>query len=161
MKNTSRTDIFQRFLIEEKYNMIRFHAAYQITDDITLKNRVEYHFNTNEDGKYNAYLIYQDILYNPTDKHYNIAFRYEIFNAEEGSVYAYENDVLYAFAVGGLSGKGIRSYLVGKIKVLERIQISGKIGLTIYDNKTEIGSGLETIYNNWRCDCKLQLTWSL
>lgn len=161
MKNTSRTDIFQRFLIEEKYNMIRFHAAYKITDDITLKNRVEYHFNTNEDGKYNAYLIYQDILYNPNDKHYNIAFRYEIFNAEEGSVYAYENDVLYAFAVGGLSGKGIRSYLVGKIKVLERIQISGKIGLTIYDNKTEIGSGLETIYNNWRCDCKLQLTWSL
>ena len=161
MKNTKRNDIFQKYLIEEKYNMIRFHAAYQITENLTLKNRIEYHFNNDEDGDNNSYLIYQDILYNPDNKKYSIAFRYELFNSEKGSVYAYENDVLYAFAVGGLSGKGIRTYLVGKIKLLNQIQISGKIGFTIFDNKTEIGSGLETIYNNWRSDCKLQLIWSI
>ena len=161
MKNTSRNDVYQRFLIEEKYNMFRIHAAYLITNNITLKNRVEYHFNNNEDGDYNSYLLYQDILYNPIDKQYSLAFRYELFNAEKGSVYAYENDVLYSFAVGGLSGKGIRAYLVGKIKLFNQIQITGKIGVTIYDNKTEIGSGLETIYNNWRSDCKLQLIWSI
>lgn len=161
MKNTSRDDIFQRYLIEEKYNIIRFHAAYQITESMTLKNRIEYHFNNDEDGDNNSYLIYQDILYNPDNKKYSIAFRYELFNSEKGSVYAYENDVLYAFAVGGLSGKGIRTYLVGKTLLFDRIQISGKIGFTIFENKTEIGSGLETIYNNWRSDCKLQLIWSI
>lgn len=160
MDNTSRDDIFQKYLVEERYNMIRFHSAFQITSYITLKNRVEYHFNNDENGDYNSYLIYHDIIYNNTESQYSIAFRYEVFNAEKGSVYAYENDVLYAFAVGGLSGKGIRSYITGKIKILGNINISGKIGVTSYDNKREIGSGLETISNNWRCDCKLQIIWN-
>ena len=75
-------------------------------------------------------------------------------------MYAYENDVLYAFAVGGLSGKGVRTYLVGKVKAFNQIQISGKVGFTFYDDKTVIGSGLETIENHWRGDGKLQIVWS-
>ena len=141
--------------------MLRFHATYNLSEAIALKNRIEYHFNHNDDGTNNSYLIYQDIIYNPMDKPYNIAFRYELFNAEKGSVYAYENDVLYAFAVGGLSGKGIRTYLVGKIKTYDNIQISGKIGLTFYDNKNVIGSGLESIDSNWNGDGKLQIIWSI
>lgn len=160
MKNTNSTDVHQKYLITEKNNMLRLHASYQINDDICLKNRIEYHFNYQEDEKYNSYLIYQDFLYNPPNKTYNIAFRYELFNAEKGNVYAYENDVLYAFAVGGLSGKGIRTYLVGKIKFMKQIQFSGKIGITFYENKNVIGSGLESIENNWRGDGKLQLVWS-
>ena len=161
MKNTGNTDVFQKYLTEEKNNMIRFHASYNLSDVITLKNRAEYHFNNSSDGTNHSYLIYQDILYNPKEKPYNIAFRYELFNAEKGCVYAYENDVLYAFAVGGLSGKGIRTYLVGKIKLYDAIHISGKIGLTFYDDKNTIGSGLETIEGNWRGDGKIQIIWSI
>ncbi len=161
MKNTGNTDVFQKYLTEEKNNMIRFHASYNLSDVITLKNRAEYHFNNSSDGTNHSYLIYQDILYNPKEKPYNIAFRYELFNAEKGCVYAYENDVLYAFAVGGLSGKGIRTYLVGKIKLYDAIHISGKIGLTFYDDKNTIGSGLETIEGCWRGDGKIQIIWSI
>ena len=160
MKNSSNANTFQKYLIKEKSNMLRFHASYNLSDDITLKNRVEYHFNSSDDETNNSYLIYQDIIYNPKEKSYNIAFRYELFNAEKGSVYAYENDVLYAFAVGGLSGKGIRTYLVGKVNAFNHIQISGKVGFTFYDNKTVIGSGLEAIENHWRGDGKIQIVWS-
>lgn len=159
MKNTS-VDTYQRFLITEKNNMIRLHAAYQISEAFILKSRAEYHFNYHEDDRFNSYLIYQDIIYNPSNKTYNLAFRYELFNAEKGNVYAYENDVLYAFAVGGLSGKGIRTYIVGKIEIMKGILFSGKIGITFYDNKTIIGSGLEAIENNKRTDGKLQIVWS-
>lgn len=159
LNNSSNTDTFQKYLAEERDNMIRFHASYCLSDEITLKNRVEYHFNNDETGTNKSYLIYQDLIYNPKESFYDIAFRYEIFNAEKGSVYAYENDVLHAFGVAGLSGKGIRTYLVGKIKPHDKIQISGKIGFTFYDNKDVIGSGLETIENNWRGDGKLQLIW--
>ena len=161
MKNCANTDVFQKYLIGEKNNMLRLHASYNLSDAITLKNRVEYHFNNSNNETNHSYLIYQDILYNPKEKPYNIAFRYELFNAEKGSVYAYENDVLYAFAVGGLSGKGIRTYLVGKVKLYDTIQISGKIGLTFYDNKTTIGSGLETIEGIWKSDGKIQIIWSI
>ena len=160
MKNTGDNNVFQKYLVEERNNMIRFHAAYQISNYITLKNRLEYHLNKDDDISYNSYLLYQDIIFAPVDKEYNLAFRYELFNAEEGSVYAYESDVLYAFSVGGLSGKGIRTYIVGKLKILRQIQISSKIGFTFHENKNEIGSGLETIYNNWKGDAKLQVIWS-
>ena len=161
MKNCANTDVFQKYLIGEKNNMLRLHTSYNLSDAITLKNRVEYHFNNSNNETNHSYLIYQDILYNPKEKPYNIAFRYELFNAEKGNVYAYENDVLYAFAVGGLSGKGIRTYLVGKVKLYDTIQISGKIGLTFYDNKTAIGSGLETIEGTWKGDGKIQIIWSI
>lgn len=161
MKNCKNSNVFQKYLTEEKSNMLRFHITYNLSETIALKNRIEYHLNHNDDGTNNSYLIYQDIIYNPMDKPYNIAFRYELFNAEKGRVYAYENDVLYSFAVGGLSGKGIRTYLVGKIKAYDNIQISGKIGLTFYDNKNIIGSGLETIDSNWNGDGKLQIIWSI
>ena len=160
MKNCKTSEIFQKYLTEEKSNMLRFHATYNLSEAIALKNRIEYHFNHNDDGTNNSYLIYQDVLYNPPEKAYDFAFRYELFNAEKGNIYAYENDVLYAFAVGGLSGKGIRTYLVGKVKLLNQIQFSGKIGFTFYDDKNEIGSGLETIKNSWRSDGKLQMVWS-
>ena len=140
--------------------MIRLHIAYQITEGLCLKNRLEYHFNYQENEKYNSYLIYQDIIYNPPDGTYNLAFRYELFNAEKGSVYAHENDILYAFGVGGLSGKGVRTYLVGKTKIMGKIQLSAKIGFTFYDNKDIIGSGLETIENNYRTDGKIQMIWA-
>lgn len=161
MKNCKNNDVFQKYLTEEKSNMLRFNATYSLSDNIILKNRVEYHLNHSGDETNNSYLIYQDIIYNPKEMPYNISFRYELFNAEKGSVYAYENDVLYAFAVGSLSGKGIRTYLVGKITAHDNILISGKIGFTFYDNKNIIGSGLEAIDSNWNGDGKLQIIWSI
>lgn len=160
MKNTTNTNIYHRYLIHERSNMLRFHATYKLTDKFTLKNRIEYHFQHTENDTYNSYLIYQDILYNPVDSPFSCAFRYEIFNTEKGSVYAYENDVLYAFAVTGLSGKGIRTYLVGKVKLFEQIQISAKVGFTFYDDKDVISSGLEEINNSWKGDAKLQIVWN-
>ena len=68
--------------------------------------------------------------------------------------------VFYAFAAGGLSGEGIRTYLVGKIKLKERLQLSAKIGMTFYNDRNQIGSGLETIENDKRADGKLQIIWS-
>ena len=160
MKNTSHADLYQKHLILERNNMIRFHITYQIGKSIIFKNRVEYHLNYQEDEEYNSFMIYHDIIYNSPNNNYNFAFRYELFNAEKGSIYSYENDVLYAFSAGGLSGEGIRTYLVGKIKLKERLHLSAKIGMTFYNDRNQIGSGLETIENDKRADGKLQIIWS-
>ncbi|MBE6336355.1 MAG: hypothetical protein E7066_06760 [Lentimicrobiaceae bacterium] len=161
MKNTGKTDIYQRYLINDISNVLRFHSAFDINDCITIKSRAEYNSYNDEDGKSDAYLIYQDIIYNNAHKKYSIAFRYELFNAEKGSVYAHENDVLYAFSVGGLSNKGKRVYIVVKIKPIDKLQISSKIACTFYDNIHEIGSGLEKIEANHKAEAKLQLILTL
>ena len=159
MKNTKRTDLYQKYLADETSNMIRFHTTYSLSEKMTLKNRAEYHFNEHEDGMHHSYLLYQDVIYNLSDT-YSIAFRYEMFDAEKGNIYAYENDILYSFAVNSLSDKGTRIYLVGKIKLWKQIQLSCKIGFTFYDNKGEIGTGLETIESRWKGDGKIQVIWT-
>lgn len=159
--NTKDIEIYQKHLISKCENLLRFHISHDVFDNITLKNRIEFHFNKEEnDVVTNSYLIYQDIIYNSIDKKFGCAFRFELFNSENGNVYAHESDIPYSFSVGSLSGKGIRTYFVGKVRFGKHIQISSKIGLTYYDNKKEIGSGLECISSNWKCDGKLQLIWS-
>ena len=157
-RNTSNS-VYQKYLTEEMTNTIRFHVSYNIMNNITLKNRVEYHFNKYEDDQHHSYLMYQDIIYN-SPKAYSIAFRYELFNAEKGSVYTYENDILYSFGLNSLSDKGVRTYLVGKVKLWEQLQLSCKIGFTFYHDKDKISSGLETIEGNCKGDGKLQIIWS-
>ena len=108
-----------------------------------------------------CYLIYQDVLYNPDNQPFSLAFRYALFDSPTGAVYAYENDVLNAFAIGSFYHKGMRIYLLGKVKLRWGLAINAKIGCTIYSDVNEIGSGLERIEGNVKTDGKLQLIWKI
>ena len=108
-----------------------------------------------------SYLIYQDILYNPETCPYSFAFRYALFDSPNGAIYAYENDVVNSFSIGSFYHKGMRIYLLGKVKLRWGLAINAKIGCTIYSDVNEIGSGLEKIEGNVKTDGKLQLVWKL
>lgn len=161
-KNGSADNTYMRDLIHDRKWMLRFHITYPIGEAFTLKNRVEFHLNDVEQkGVVKSYLIYQDVIYNPDDKPYSIAFRYALFNSPSGAVYAYENDVLNAFAIGALYHKGMRIYLVGKAKLFKKLSVNAKIGCTVYSDRDEIGSGLELIKGNVKSEAKLQMVLSL
>lgn len=157
-KNGSSGNTYMRSLIHEQKTMLRFHITYPVGNDFTLKNRVEYHVLKNGTS---CYLIYQDILYNPENQPFSLAFRYMLFNSPSGAVYAYENDILSSFSIGSFYHKGLRIYLLGKIKLFRKLAINAKIGCTIYDDVNEIGSGLEKIEGNVKTEGKLQLIWKL
>ena len=151
-KNCTSENTYMRYLIHERKTSFRFHVTYPVGNDFILKNRVEYS---------GSYLIYQDIMYNPENKPYSIAFRYALFDSQNGPVYAYENDVLNAFAISSFYHKGMRIYLLGKVKLRWGFAINTKIGYTIYSDVNEIGSGLEKIEGNVKTEGKLQLVWKL
>jgi len=161
-KNGSAENTYMLQLIHERKMMLRFHITYPAGETITLKNRVEFHINnTDYQSKTNSYLIYQDVVYQPETKPFSFSFRYAVFDSPNGSVYAYENDVLYSFSIGSLNHKGMRMYLVGKLKIAKIISINAKIGCTIYSDINEIGSGLELIEGNVKTDGKLQFVLKL
>ena len=161
-KNGSSENTYMRELVHEQKMMLRFHITYPVGTNFTLKNRVEYHIKKDvpENGTC-CYLIYQDILYNPENQPFSFAFRYALFDSPSGAVYAYENDVLNSFSIGSFYHKGMRIYLLGKVKFRCRLAINAKIGCTIYSDVNEIGSGLELIEGNMKTDGKLQLVWKL
>ncbi|MDP3442376.1 MAG: hypothetical protein Q8T08_05895, partial [Ignavibacteria bacterium] len=150
------------YLINYTKNSFRFHINYRVSPTISLKNRVEYiiYDQENED-KSNGYVIYQDILYRPTSKPYEITFRYAIFDTDtyDSRVYTYENDVLYAFSIPGFYDRGSRMYLLLKVKAYKSVDLWARIAQTWYSDRTSIGSGLDLIEGNTKTDFKLQLRW--
>ena len=160
-KNGPSDNSYMRYLIHERKMSLRFHVTYPVGDNFTLKNRVEFSKDMNATKNGTCYLIYQDVLYNPDNQPFSLAFRYALFDSPTGAVYAYENDVLNAFAIGSFYHKGMRIYLLGKVKLRWGLAINAKIGCTIYSDVNEIGSGLERIEGNVKTDGKLQLIWKI
>ena len=164
MKNSSDDQVFSHYPILYTKNSVRFNINYQIGNDFHFCNKAEYAHYRNDDGSNErGYFICQDIAYKPEYKPFSLVFRYAIFDAKDynARIYAYESDVLYSFSVPALYGKGMRFYLLGKVKLFNALTIYARIGRTIYSDRNEIGSGLTLIEGNHKTDLKVEAIWKL
>ena len=164
MKNSTDAFVFSHYPIFYTKNSVRFNINYQIGRDFHFSNKAEYAHYRNEDGtNEHGYFLCQDIAFKPEEKPYSLTFRYAIFDAQDynARIYAYENDVLYSFSVPALYGKGMRVYLLGKVKLFNALTLYARIGRTIYSDRDEIGSGLTLIDGNHKTDLKVEAIWKL
>ena len=164
MKNSTDGMAFSHYPISYTKNAVRFNINYQISRDFHFSNKAEYAHYSNDDGSNeHGYFLCQDIAYKPENKPYSLSFRYAIFDAKDynARIYAYENDVLYSFSVPALYGKGMRIYLLGKVKLFNTLTLYARIGRTIYSDCDEIGSGLTLIEGNHKTDLKVEIVWKL
>ena len=164
MKNSTDAFVFSHYPIFYTKNAVRFNINYQLGWDIHCSNKAEYAHYRNDDGSNeHGYFLCQDIAYKPEYKPYSLTFRYAIFDAKDynARIYAYENDVLYSFSVPALYGKGMRVYLLGKVKPFNALTLYARIGRTIYSDRDEIGSGLTLIEGNHKTDLKVEAIWKL
>ena len=164
MKNSTDAFVFSHYPIFYTKNAVRFNINYELGWDIHCANKAEYAYYRNDDGiNEHGYFLCQDIAYKPENKPYSFSFRYAIFDAKDynARIYAYENDVLYSFSVPALYGKGMRIYLLGKVKLFNALTLYARIGRTIYSDRDEIGSGLTLIEGNHKTDLKVEVVWKL
>ncbi|OFY92321.1 MAG: hypothetical protein A2236_01785 [Bacteroidetes bacterium RIFOXYA2_FULL_33_7] len=146
-------------LIDVDNFKLRYHISYDVSKNLSFKNRVEYAFYEKGAEKSNGYLIYQDINYRPNKIPMTLSFRYAIFDTEsyDSKIYAYENDVLYAFSVPAHYSKGTRYYLTLKYSLTGRIDLWLRYARTTYDDKETLGSGLDEILGNHKSEVKAQI----
>lgn len=164
MKNSTDGQVFSHYPIFYTKNTVRFNINYQIVGDLHCSNKVEYAHYRNDDGtNQHGYFLCQDIAYKPENLPFSLTFRYAIFDAKDynARVYAYENDVLYSFSVPALYGKGMRFYLLGKVKLFNSLTLYARIGRTIYSDRDVIGSGLTQIDKNHKTDLKAEIIWKM
>ena len=164
MKNSTDGMVYTHYPIFYTKNSVRFNINYKIGWDFTASNKAEYAHYRNDDGSNeHGYFLCQDIAYKPEEKPYSLTFRYALFDAKDynARIYAYENDVLYSFSVPALYGKGMRVYLLGKVKLFNALTLYARIGRTIYSDRDEIGSGLTLIEGNHKTDLKVEAIWKL
>ena len=164
MKNSTDGFAFTHYPISYTKNAVRFNINYQMGSNFHFCNKAEYAHYRNDDGtNEHGYFLCQDIAYKPESKPFSLTFRYAIFDAKDynARIYTYESDILYSFSVPALYGKGMRMYLLGKVKLFNALTLYARIGRTIYSDRDQIGSGLTLIEGNHKTDLKVEAIWKL
>lgn len=128
-----------------------------------LKSRIEFSEFTDAKGTSNGYLVYQDVGFRPEKSRASLVTRFAIFDATDydSRLYAYENDVLYAFTSTAHYGIGSRFYIVAAWELNRHAEMWLKYSRTYYNDRQTIGSGLDEIDGNTRSEIKVQLRLSL
>lgn len=146
--------------VSESRTTSRAHLVYQLSDEFSLKTRLEragYFGLSGEKGM----LIYQDLGWTPKKSSLTAALRFAWFNTGGYSsrIYTYENDLLYNFSTLAFSGKGIRTYLNLKFSFLNHFDSWLKIAYTAYSDRDTISSGHARIPGHDKTECKLQIRY--
>ncbi len=148
-----------RSLDDVKRQNIRFHISYPVSESFTFKNRVEFIDFEHGSKKQQGFLIYQDIAYKNFSSPWAITARYALFDTDgfDSRIYAYENDVLYAFSFPFYADKGGRAYLVARYRLNRNVDLQARIARIFYSNRQQIGTGKDMTEGNARTELKAQL----
>lgn len=139
----------------------RYHIEYTLNRVWVMKNRVEFSFYNKNETREKGFMVYQDVNFRPTNKPFNFSFRYAFVDATwETRLYAYENDILYAFSVPAYYGQSTRAYLVSKIDLSEKLTLWARYAISHFSDRTIVSSGLDEIAGPTKSDVKVQLRYS-
>lgn len=139
----------------------RLHLVYAPFFRLTLKSQIEIlNYKASQYTDFHqSYLIYQDIKWTMRKFPLVLSTRFALFDtySYDERIYAYEDDILYAFSIPGFYGKGSRVYLLGKVSITSYLDLWAKIAQTFYHDRTSISNGLTYIDGNTRTDINVQL----
>ncbi len=138
----------------------RFNIKYKISKAFTLANRIEYVILEKESiGTQSGFMIYQDVHYKPMKSKISFSLRYILFDTDsyDTRIYAYENDVLYAYSIPSYYYKGSKYYLLVHYSIVRGIDCWVRFGRTAYNNQQTTGSGLDIIDGSHKTEVKAQI----
>ncbi len=146
----------------EQFRKNRIHVQYIPSEIIALKTRIE---TVRYKGmkKENGIMIFQDAQVSPTRIPLNLSARIAWFNTDgyNSRIYAWENDLLYTFAIPAYYGDGYRLYINMKYKMNKNVEMWLKLANFFYNNAETIGSGYNEIQGNKKTELKFQIRLKL
>jgi hypothetical protein len=127
-------------------------SAYHKGNQSSLKLRVDEEY---------GFLLFQDVDFKPSRGVVSGNLRFAYFNTPsyDSRIYAYEDNVLYGASSGVYSGKGIRTYLNIRYRLIKSIDVWARYAIYVYKDAETIGSGLDEITGNSKSEVKIQLRY--
>ncbi len=150
------------FLVDTRKTYLRFHIDNKVTKALELRNRAEFSWFDDGSGmNYNGYMLLQDVIYKPIGFPLHITGRFALFdvNDSDARIYAYENDILYSFAIPGYNNKGTRFYINLRYRGIRNMTLELRFAQTYYSDQDTFGSGNELIDGNTRSEIKAQVKY--
>jgi hypothetical protein len=152
--NTTNID---QIINHDKHNL-RVHFAYDVSSQFSLRSRIEFSFYKNQEFN-QGFVVYQDLIFKPKIIPLKIQIRLAFFDTDnfDTRIYAYENDVLYAFSVIPYYGQGLRYYFNLSYKINRNFSIWLRFSQTYFTDRNVISSGLGEIQGRTRSEIKVQV----
>lgn len=139
----------------------RTQVSHKINTSFSVRQRFELlWYDPGEGPKEKGFLAFFDAFCNPPQSGLGINIRLQFFESDSynSRLYAYENDVLYYYAIPVFYDKGSRYYVNVKYKLNKHATLWIKWGQVIYSGKDVIGSGLDEIKGNKRSEIRMLLS---
>ncbi len=156
-QNLSVGEIYPVEMYHRSY--LRYNLRINVSSSFRLNSRIEmshYILDTIND---HGILLMQDLRWAPQGFPLTLNWRIALFDAPYNArLYAYENDVLYAFSVPAYFYKGMRTYLLIRYDVNRKISLWLRLASTSYfDRQVISGGSLNEIQGNTKSEVKIQL----
>jgi|APCry1669189204_1035204.scaffolds.fasta_scaffold00279_8 Helix-hairpin-helix motif len=138
----------------------RLQLNWTVSAAVCLQSRVEVkQTRQSPEPETTGWLLFQDISIKPLKVPLKIILRYSVFDCPyyESRIWAYEPDVLYGYSLPSYYGKGVRACALVKYSIGKHFAFCLKAGLTRYNDKNVISSGLDQINANWKLDLNAQI----
>ncbi len=141
----------------------RIHFSKKIGRSLALRSRAEWSRRTlpGIEQPETGFLLYQDVIYHPWESPISMTARIAYFDTDSygTGIYAYENNMLYAFSIPAYYDKGIRTYLNIRYRPFRPWTFEARWAATLLANKSEIGSGNDQINSRLRTDLGVQIRY--
>ncbi|MBK9732771.1 MAG: helix-hairpin-helix domain-containing protein [Chitinophagaceae bacterium] len=148
------------YIVGVRKQNLRFNLSYKASSSFTLHSRAEWVFFKEEKlSTQYGFLAYQDLIYHRLGSPLQLTARICLFDADDydARIYAYENDVLYAYSVPAFSNRGMRFYAIARYTVTRGVDVWIRYAQTYYSNLTVIGSGLDEINGDTKSEVKVEV----
>lgn len=154
-------DVPVKYLDQVSKQNYRLEVNWQLSQKMRFQNRIEWCVYRKGQTLDQGYLVYQDISYAPLSSKFSGNLRLAYFHTDSynSRLYAYEDDVLYGFSFGMYNGKGARTFVNLKYKLLRNLDVWGRYAMFIYSDAETVGSGLDEIQGNKKSEVKFQLRY--
>ena len=94
-------------------------------------------------------MVYEDVLYKPENRSFSLSARFAQFDASyENRLYAWEDDVQYAFSSSQYFYAGTYWYVLLKWKPTSNINLQTKLMQTNYSDKYELPESYDLYKDN-------------
>ncbi len=153
-----------RYIEDERRTSYRLHLSYRLSKAWSLRSRVEYsRYRRGEGEVEQGFMVYQDIIFKPLSFPVSFSARLAYFDTESynARIYAYENDILYAYSFPAYYYKGMKAYLNIRYDITRNISVWFRVANLFYHDRSTVGSGLEEIDGSHRTDIRAQVRFKI
>lgn len=162
-KQRNFTEEKKPFYFPENYQKSNYllHLDLKASDWISLKSRIQASKFQQIAPVTMGFYMMQEITVR--FKPIVLSARYALFDSDDydNRQYVYEKDVLYAFSIPMLYGRGSRYYLLLQYRLNRHIDFWIKYSQTQYSNTDTIGSGWDEVDNNRQREIRIQARWRM